>query len=118
MDFDKEVQAVFKDYLGDVIKATDTVIPEVAKEAVKRLKNDSPKRSGKYAKSWRVSTEKRRTGAKSTIYANDPGYRLAHLLEYGHAKRDGGRTRAIVHIEPVERWATDEVVSRLQRAIE
>lgn len=117
MDFDKEVQAFFKDYLGDVMTATSTVVPEVAKETANRIKSTAPKRTGKYAKSWKMSTEKGRTNVKTTIYADKPEYRLTHLLEYGHAKRGGGRVQGQEHIEPAEKWAAEEVVSRLRRAM-
>ena len=52
--------------------------------------------TGKYAKSW--STKKTRQTARSlevTVYSRNR-YQLAHLLEHGHARRGGGRTRAQV----------------------
>ena len=117
MDLTKEVQGIFKDYLGEVMSAADKVIPEVAKETAKKIKDTAPRRKGSYAKSWSVKTDKKRIHVSSTVYAKAPGYRLAHLLENGHAKRAGGRVQGIPHIAPAEEWAAEEVVGRLQRAM-
>lgn len=112
--FGEALTDVLDDY-GDVaIEKVNKVVPEVANDAVKRLRKASPRRTGEYAKNWTKTVTKSRLGATATIYGNAPTYRLAHLLEHGHAKRGGGRTAPIVHIKPVEEWAADEVESRLK----
>ena len=57
-----------------------------------------------------------RVGA--TVYGKHGTYQLAHLLEYGHATRNGGRTGANEHIKPVEEWAVEEVQDQIMKAIE
>jgi hypothetical protein len=42
---------------------------------------------------------------------------LAHLLEHGHAKRGGGRVRAIPHIAPAEEMGIRELEERITRAL-
>ena len=89
------------------------VIPKVAREAAKKLRQTSPKgATGEYAKHWTVKVETGRMMVGATVYGDSPTYRIAHLLEHGHAKRGGGRTSPIVHIKPVEEWAIDEAVNR------
>ena len=93
---------------------------EIAKEAVKQLKADSPKRKtkgGAYAKSWTYKTEPSgNMGAKKYIIHNAKHYRIAHLLEKGHAKRGGGRVEARVHIKPIEDMVIKEFTKKVEEA--
>ena len=51
-----------------------------------------------------------------TIYnAKLPG--LAHLLEHGHAKVNGGRTAPRVHIAPVEKKLIEEYERNVENDI-
>lgn len=118
-DIEWAMKKFLENYNGAVIEEVTEVIPQVAKEAVKKLKAKSPKgETGKYSKGWtyKVNTGRLTTGA--TIYGKTGTYQLAHLLEYGHAKRGGGRTAAIEHIKPVEEWAIDEIMNRTIERLE
>lgn len=98
-------------YTEEVKQELEEVISEVAEETAESLQANSPKRkgSGRYAKSWKVKKSK---GGKNVVY-NDKHYRITHLLEYGHAKRNGGRTSEIVHIKPIE----EEAIKHVEEAI-
>ena len=111
-----QIQEILSDYGEEVQEELRTIVPDVAKEAVKKLKKTSPKRSGKYSRSWTQRTEKSRMTVTSTVYSTQPG--LPHLLEYGHALRNGGRSKPDVHIAPVEQWVNKEVVERIEEALE
>lgn len=87
------------------------------KQAVKDLKNTSPGRQKKYARGWKMKAENTRTGANVTIY-NDGYYMLAHLLEYGHPKTNGGRVPGQVHIQPVEASAMNQFEKEVRRRVE
>ena len=111
-----------KQFLPDVVEVTTEVIPKVAKEAAKRLRSESPKLQGKYAKGWTSTVEKGRLRVGAKVHGKSGTYQLAHLLENSHAKRGGGRTGPgdgqIVHIEPVEKWAIQEAEERIIHELE
>ncbi|MCH3943060.1 MAG: HK97 gp10 family phage protein [Atopobiaceae bacterium] len=100
-------------------QALDKAANECADEAVKRLKESSPVGPSKkhYAKGWKKEVERESSEKISvTIWnAKKPG--LAHLLEFGHAKRGGGRVGPSPeggHIEPVDDWVQKEYESRVE----
>lgn len=107
-----------EEYNDDVLIAMEESVDSVAKDSVKKLKSESPKgATGKYAKGWTYTKDTARLRVGATIHGKKGTYNLAHLLEFGHAIVGGGRskgkTRAITHIEPVERWAIEEFQRRL-----
>lgn len=85
-------------------------VKDVATSVRKDISEHAPKNRGKYAKSWRTKkTAETKTSVSYVVHANKDGYRLAHLLEHGHAKRNGGRTRAFPHIKPAEERGAREI---------
>ncbi len=104
------------EYDQEIADATKRITDEVAKEAVDSLKKSSPKLTGSYRKGWRKkqSYADKRT-KRNTVY-NETDYQLTHLLEYGHASRNGGRVRAIQHIVPVEQAAIEALQERIEAA--
>lgn len=119
MDFREVVQQYLEEQHYEVIEAMSESIDEVAKESVKKLKATSPRgKTNTYYKGWTYKIEKGRLSHGSVVYGKTGTYQLAHLLEYGHAKRGGGRTNAYEHIKPVEEWAIDEVIDRTITKIE
>ena len=112
-----EIAKGLAEYSQDVVEKVNVSSEAVGKAAVKRLKHTSPKRpgSGKYAKSWAMKTEPE-VGQphKRIVHVKAPHYRLAHLLEYGHAKVGGGRVEGRPHIGPAE----EEVIREFAREVE
>lgn len=104
------------EYDQQVADATKQIADEVAKETADELKNSSPKLTGSYRKGWRkkqtYASEKTK---RNTVY-NATDYQLTHLLEHGHASRNGGRVKAIQHIAPVEQKAIEELQERIEAA--
>ena len=120
-DFYKELS----DFLGEYSDKATEVLQEEAekcgKKAVKELKSTSPKRTGKYARGWKSQTEKTPSGAKVTIY-NGKKPQISHLLEHGHATRNGtGRsypdTPAHPHIKKVDDAIEKEFVENVERRL-
>jgi hypothetical protein len=110
-----EIAKELSKFSQEVVEKVNISSEKVGKAAVKQLKQTSPKRYGNYAKSWTMKTEPE-VGQphKRIVHVKAPHYRLAHLLEYGHAKVGGGRVEGRPHIRPAE----EEVIREFTREIE
>ena len=109
-----EIVKIMQDYAGDVTSNMKEDIDSVAKEAVKKIKSAAPvrdsnrdrkTRSGKkyppgtYKKSWTSRTvEETFNRKKRTIFSK-------------------GQYEPIVHIQPAEEWAVNELQKRTIRRI-
>lgn len=80
----------------------------------KEISENAPKRTGDYARSWAVKKVKETAESLDLVVYSKTGYRIAHLLEFGHAKRGGGRVRAIPHIAPAEKKGREELEKDLK----
>lgn len=114
--FADEIQKIAEGYVEEVNKAVAEVLPKVGKDAVKELKQTSPKKTGRYAKGWTSKVEKERLSTSVSIYNKDR-YQLTHLLEKGHAKVNGGRVPAHPHIKPAEDHAADNAVKQIKEKV-
>ena len=111
------IMKILDDYSEDIDRKSEECVRKVAQQGAKTLRNVSPRRNNKYAPGWTYKVEKKRLGAEGTNYNKDrPG--LAHLLEFGHATRNGtGRefdpTPAHPHIEKVE----EQIIQDFEKSI-
>ncbi|MBQ7372749.1 MAG: HK97 gp10 family phage protein [Lachnospiraceae bacterium] len=94
-----------------------TAVKNAGNTVKKEISANAPVKTGRYAKSWRSkTTAETSTKLEVTVYSPSR-YMLAHLLEHGHAKRGGGRVRAIPHIAPAEEAGEEKLVADIERAI-
>lgn len=111
-----EVNDILNEYSNDIQEAITNEAQIIAKQGVSDLKNTSPKRTGKYARGWRVKTEKGK-GYIECIIHNATDYQLTHLLEKPHLKRNGGFTTPKPHIKPVEEKVVKEYELNVENII-
>lgn len=98
---------------------------ETADEAVRELRNAHPAGSGEYHswneynKGWkkRTSSKKSKATGIEAIVWNEKHYQLTHLLEKGHALRNGGRSRAFPHIAPVEQKCEENLMRKDRKSV-
>lgn len=101
----KAISNELKLYSSSVTDGMKKINDECMKEFVSDTKRDAPrsnsKRSGRFAKNITSKTTFETPNRKvNTWYVKDPEYRLTHLIKNGHAKRNGGRTKAQDFITP------------------
>lgn len=121
----EELQKAISDYLEnyreDIQEDVEEVTDKVTKEARDELKQTSPRGKGSrknpYHKGWAVKLQKKGKLQYHKVVWNKTNYQLTHLLEFGHATRNGGRTRAISHIRPVEEKYNVKFVDLLEQKI-
>ena len=92
-------------------------VKKAGDEAKKDIQNNAPVKTGAYKKSWTVKTTKETSNAMEVVVHSRNRYQLAHLLEFGHAKRGGGRTKAIPHIAPAEQRAAEILEREVEAAL-
>ena len=103
----EQIANTLRDYSTVKQEQVNEIAAEVAKRGAKKLKlkttgtfNDL---TGAYRKGWRAKKED-----GIWIVHNATDYQLTHLLEKGHAKANGGRTRAFPHIKEIEQEIIEE----------
>ena len=107
-----------KEYEGLTVEALRKAVKQAGSTAKDEIQRTAPKETGAYAKSWKVKKTKE-TATVSEVTVHSPSrYRIAHLLEHGHAKRGGGRVRAFPHLAPAEEKAETRLMEELERRLE
>ena len=117
-----EVNKILTEYGDEVQENVNEATRKVTKAGAKAVKGNAQSlfRIGKgeknYAKGWTSKFETGRLSAQGIIYNKDlPG--LPHLLEHGHANRNGGRTPGRAHIAPVEQKIIEDFEKAVKKAI-
>lgn len=112
------VSKVLEEYGEEVQDKLDEIVPKLTKKGAQTLRQQSKATfggTGKYASGWTTQIETGRVSTQGTIYNKTPG--LPHLLEYGHALRQGGRTTGRAHIKPVEEALVKEFESKVKKEL-
>ena len=104
----------YADLAAEDMKAA---VRKAGNAAKKDIQANAPERTGAYKKSWSVKTVRENANAMEVVVYSRNRYQLAHLLEFGHALRQGGRTRAFPHIAPAEERAAEMLVREVEAAL-
>lgn len=98
-------------------KAVDIVGNEVNAEIKSHVAFDQP--TEKYVQAFRVKKMDTSKYCRSRIWhVAAPHYRLTHLLEHGHALRNGSRTKAFPHIIFGEELAERRMFELSEKAVQ
>lgn len=110
------VNKALQTYADDVTYTLQDLSKDFAKKGAQAIRQEAQSKGwGEhtgYASGWTSKFETGRLSAQGIIYnSKAPG--LPHLLEKGHAKRNGGRVPGIPHIAPVE----EEITAAFEEAV-
>ena len=104
----------YADLAADNVKQA---VKDAGETVKKEIRANAPKDTGDYAKSWAVKKSKETSNSITmTVYSRNRYY-LAHLLEFGHAKRNGGRGAGKSHIAPAEEKGIQQLEEEIERSL-
>ena len=105
----------YSELASDSVK---TAVKAAAKTVKTEISANAPVRTGKYKKSWTTKTTDESSNSLHITVHSKNRYQIAHLLEHGHAKRNGGRVKAIPHIAPAEEIGVEQLERDIKSALE
>ena len=104
-------------YTGLTTDAMKAAVTDAGQTVLDEIRDIAPRRTGQYAQSWKVKKTRETDDALEVTVYSPTHYRLTHLLEHGHAKRGGGRVRAIPHIAPAEEKGEKRLMEDIEKAV-
>ena len=113
----KEIMKGLQEYSELADDEMKKAVRKTATSVKKEISANAPYDTGTYAKSWTSSKVKETShNLQMTVHSRNR-YRLAHLLEKGHAKRGGGRVQGKPHIAPAEKNGEELLENLIRKAI-
>ena len=106
-----------QEYAGLAADELKKAVRKAGNTARMDIQANAPEKTGVYRKSWAVKTVSENADALQVVVYSKNRYQLAHLLEHGHALRQGGRTKAFPHIAPAEEEAEAMLEQEIERAL-
>lgn len=115
------IQGVLKDYNKVIVDGTKEAARKSMKELVKETKQTAPV-GHRRKKHYKDSITSKKTwensmGAEYLWYVKGSDYRLSHILENGHALRQGGRVSGTHFIKKATDRIVKEFVSKVEELI-
>ena len=112
---------IVMDGLREYSELADTAMKKAVRKTAtsvkKEISENAPKDSGRYAKSWATKKTKETSHSLEMAVHSKNHYQIAHLLEKGHAKRNGGRVEGKPHIAPAEENGAELLQSLIRKEL-
>lgn len=112
-----EVMKELEKYADVTTEKVKKAVQNAGKTVRDEIKASAPSDTGKYSKSWTVKTVRETSSSLELVVHSRNRYQLSHLLEFGHAKRGGGRVSARPHIAAAEEKAIKVFEEEIKEAI-
>lgn len=109
------------DGLREYSELADTAMKKAVRKTAtsvrKEISENAPKDTGTYAKSWATKKVTKNSHKLEMTVHSKNRYQIAHLLEKGHSKRNGGRVNGKPHIAPAEENGADLLESLITKEL-
>ena len=112
------VMDTLEEYAGLAAEDVKQAVRDAGDVVKDDIRSHAPKDTGDYAKSWAVKKMKETSSSLTVTVHSRNRYQLAHLLEFGHAKRGGGRVAARPHIASAEQKGMEYLEEEIRKALE
>ena len=112
-----EVMKELEKYADVTTENVKKAVQKAGKTVRDEISTNAPSDTGKYGKSWTVKTVRETSNSLELVVHSKNRYQLTHLLEFGHAKRGGGRVSARQHIAAAEEKAIKVFEEEIKEAI-
>jgi hypothetical protein len=121
----KAVTDIMSEFVGATEDNIAGAVLRVSERTASELRSVTPPNDAPVYRSWsayladwdttKLSVNKK--GLYSVAVHNKRHYQLAHLLENGHALRQGGSTRAFTHIAPIAEKSEEQLMAEIKKGI-
>jgi hypothetical protein len=116
-DLSDAIMANLKKYANLATDDMKEAVKQTAESVKKNIEEAAPVRTGCYKKSWRIKKIREKANSLDVVVHSSNRYQLAHLLEYGHAKRGGGRVEGKPHIEPAAEKGEQDLIDAIEEKL-
>ena len=113
-----EVMKGLKEYADLATEDLKKDVEKAGKKVKEQIESTAPKDTGKYAKSWAVRKTRETSDSIELVVHSKTRYQLTHLLEFGHAKRNGGRVAARPHLAAAEQAGIEQLTRDIERDLQ
>ena len=116
-DLAREVMKGLDEYADVTTEQVKKAVRKAGNTVRREIQENAPNNTGDYAKSWAVKKVRESSHTLELVVHSKNSYQLTHLLEFGHALRNGERIRAMPHIAPAEEKGIEQLEKQIERSI-
>jgi hypothetical protein len=116
-DLSDAIMVNLKKYANLATDDMKEAVKQTAESVKKNIEEAAPVRTGRYKKSWRIKKIREKANSLDVVIHSSNRYQLAHLLEFGHAKRGGGRVAGKPHIEPAAEKGEQDLINAIEEKL-